>query len=166
MTVIPWTDEETNRLFELVKAGMTFSAIAREFPGRNRKACLGRYHRVLIKRGHIPNFRKRVLDDETPELMRNTAPKRAYRAKIPAPAVPKANVGFLLPAILPKPRKGPAIGILDVTGCRWALAEDASLAGGHAFCNAPQKDGRPYCAEHCEKARSTTPIKTRVKVAA
>lgn len=156
MNSIPWTEEETNRLFELVKAGKTFNEISTELPGRNRMACLGRYHRVLIKRGHIPNFRKRVLDSDRPELMRNTSPKRAYRPKVPAPATPKASVGFILPALpAPKPRKGRAVGILDVTGCRWPLEDNPALIGGRAFCNAPQKEGRSYCHEHCRANRST-----------
>ena len=161
-----WTAEQDARLEEMVKAGKSHSEIAAEL-GKSRNATLGRWHRILYKRGYIPNPRIRVADGMGPELARNTTPKRVYRPKIPAPAVASAGVGFVMPtlAIVPQQR-GPAVGILDVTGCKWPMEEDASLAGGHAFCNAPRKDGKPYCVEHAKRARSTVPVSTWLKRAA
>lgn len=161
-----WTPEMDARLEAMVKAGKSHSEIAAEL-GKSRNATLGRWHRILYKRGHIPNPRNRVADGMAPELSRNTTPKRVYRPKIPAPGVASSGVGFVMPALAIVPQqKGPAVGILDTTGCKWAVAEDASLAGGHAFCNAPRKAGKPYCAEHAAAAKSTIPVKTWLKRAA
>lgn len=163
MTAKPWTDEETDRLFEMVKAGKTFREIGLAI-GRQRLACLGRYHRVLVSRGHIPSPRKRVLDGIAAELSRNTTPKRTYNRVIPEPQVAAGGVGFIMPAIpAPKPRRGRAIGILDVTGCRWPVDDDARLAGGKAFCNAPQMPGRSYCPHHAAASRSVEGVKTWLK---
>lgn len=168
MTPRPWMPEEDARLFEMVAAGKSHSEIAREI-GRTRDATLGRYHRILVKRGHIPNFRNRVShsEDISPELLRNTTPKRAYHPKIPAPKVASNGVGFVMPtfAIVPA-RTGPAVGILDVTGCKWAIGEDATLPGRHAFCDEPRKAGKPYCAHHCKQAKSTVPVTTWLRSAA
>ena len=164
--VRPWTPEEDARLWELVAAGKSHSEIAIDL-GRPRNATLGRYHRILVKRGHIPNFRKRTITDTSPEALRNTAPKRVYRRKIPEPALPAAGVGFLLPALAIVPQqRGPAVGILDVTGCKWPVGKESGVAGSHTFCNCPRKAGKPYCAEHAKAARSTLPVKTWLKRAA
>lgn len=53
------------------------------------------------------------------------------------------------------PAARPACGILDVTGCRWPLAEEsASVIASTIFCNAPQCDGSAYCETHRKAARS------------
>lgn len=149
-----WTPEMDARLEELVRAGKSHSEIAAEF-GKSRNATLGRWHRILYKRGHIPNPRVRVADGMGPELSRNTTPKRVYRPKIPAPGVASGGVGFLLPAIVPAPSytEGAGVAITGLTGCKWPLREDASLTGGFAFCNDARKDPAcPYCAHHARLA--------------
>lgn len=159
-----WTEDETARLMDLFRAGHSFTQIGRILD-RPRNSCIGRYHRHMVKMGHVPI--KRTPDDNKPELMRNTTPKRQYRPSVPAPELPKAGVGFVMPmlAIVPA-QKGPAIGILDVTGCRWPLEDDPAVIGGRSFCNAPQKSGRSYCAAHCRASKSTEPVKTWLKAVA
>lgn len=149
-----WTPEMDARLEELVRAGKSFREIGSHF-GKSCNACLGRWHRILYKRGHIPNPRNRVSDGMDPELARNTTPKRVYRPKIPAPGVAAGGVGFLLPAIVPAPVRveGPGVAITDLTGCKWPIREDAALVGGFAFCNDDRKDvACPYCAYHAKRA--------------
>jgi len=157
MPNVPWTEEETTRLFELFKEGKSFSEIGRTI-GRDRQACIGRYHREMVKRGHVPTPRKRVLNDGTVE-------KRKYTRAIPEPQVAAAGVGFLLPAIAPViQQRGPLVGLLDVTGCKWPVAEDASLIGGQAFCNCPRDGKSSYCAEHAKRAVNpvTKPVPTSI----
>jgi GcrA cell cycle regulator len=148
----PWNADEIARLFDLFKEGKSFSEIAPEL-GRSRCSCIGVYHREMVKRGHVPTPRKRVLD--------GTVPKRVYTRAIPAPEVASAGVGFLFPAIAPViQQRGPLVGLLDVTGCKWPIAEDASLIGGQAFCNCARKPGKPYCSEHA--AMAYDPVKKPV----
>lgn len=160
----PWTTEETESLFALVADGKTFSEIE-AIIGRRRNACLGRYHRELIKRGHVPNAQKRILEglaSKPKQFGRDTVQKRQYTPTRALPDVPKDGVGFLLPAIpAPAPRTGPAKGILDVTGCKWPVEHDPSVIGSHAFCDAEKKDGSPYCAFHAAKA--FVPVKPLLK---
>ncbi len=47
-----------------------------------------------------------------------------------------------------RPRRvsGPC-GILDVTGCKWAIGFDQNVIGRQVFCNSPKQDER-YCELH------------------
>jgi hypothetical protein len=116
----PWTEEKTQQLASLLAQGRAYREIAEIF-GTTRNAIIGKVQRERIKRGHTSEPRKRVLS-----------------APPPKPA----------PATLPEPKRGPAVGLLDVTGCKWPVAKDASLIGGHAFCNHARAEGKPYCPYH------------------
>ncbi len=154
-----WTAEKIDKLMEMVVKGKTFPQIAHAL-GTTRNAALGKYHRIKVRRGHVPKPRKMVLEGmgSAPKAFdRDTVQKRQYTPSRKLPDVSKTGIGFLLPAIpAPAPRKGPARGILDVTGCKWPVAEDASLIGGKAFCNHALDDGSPYCAHHRRQAYDTT----------
>jgi hypothetical protein len=163
----PWTAEKTEQLFSLLEQGKSAREIGIIF-GMGRMAILGKAHREKIKRGHIPEPRKRILEGLgseriSPELFRHTAPKRVYTFRSqPKPST--EGVGFILPAApAPAPQAGPAVGLLDVTGCKWPVAEDPSLIGGKAFCNHAKADGSSYCPHHKQKARSTQPVSTWLK---
>jgi hypothetical protein len=79
-------------------------------------------------------------------------PKKEHRPAH-APSMPSSRVGFILPALpVPVPLSGPAVGLLDVTGCKWPIHEDASLIGGYAFCNHSKGDGSSYCEYHAREA--------------
>jgi GcrA cell cycle regulator len=157
-----WTQAEIEQVFALKAEGKSFSEIG-ALMGKKRLACLGVYHREQVRRGHVPIKREGL----SPELRRNTTPKRVYRPKIAPPALPATGVGFLLPALAIVPQqRGPAVGILDVTGCKWPVGADSGVAGSHTFCNCPKKPGKPYCAEHAARARSTLPVSTWLKRAA
>lgn len=159
-----WTTEEDELIVKMVRDGMTMAQIAAMFPGRSRNAVIGRYRRIREARGEPTNstgvvrvrrsFLDRISNDAdriSPQLLRNTTPKRRCEPRRAMPKVAKVGVGFLLPA-LPGPSRGSAVGILDVTGCRWPVGEDVNVAGRHTFCNA-ETDGSPYCAHHHERLK-------------
>lgn len=175
MSKYNWTPEALDRLFDLRASGLSFDKIG-PMMGVSKNAALGMHRRQCQKRGIVVPVihRKHILEalDEdririAPELKRDTIPKRKYTTASDRIRVSKEGVGFLLPAITPAvQQKGPAIGILDVTGCRWPLEDDPAVIGGRSFCNAPQKEGRSYCAHHCRASRSTEPVKTWLKAVA
>ena len=155
-----WTAERVDHLMAMFVEGKNFREIA-ETLGTTRNAALGKYHRERIKWGYTPTPRKKVLEGmgSAPKAFdRDTVQKRQYTPTRKLPDVSKEGIGFLLPAITPPAaRTGPAVGILDVTGCRWPIGKDASLIGSHAFCDAECREGSPYCAHHAAKA--STPAK-------
>jgi hypothetical protein len=129
----PWTEEKTQQLASLLAQGRAYREIAEIF-GTTRNAIIGKVQREKVKRGHSPEPRKTVFSR-------------------PRPAPATARAGFIMPAIpAPEPKRGPAVGLLDVTGCKWPVAKDASLIGGHAFCNHPKADGKPYCPYHVQES--------------
>ena len=152
-----WTQEMDDQLRKLAIDGWSMSQIAAQLGnGLSRNACIGRWHRLKTKDGtlRLPSKpHSRILETVSdgvarisPQLLRNTTPKRRCEPQRPMPKVAKVGLGFLLPA-LPEPPRGPAVGILDVTGCKWAVGEDASVPGRHTFCNS-ETDSSPYCAYH------------------
>jgi len=150
-----WTPQRIEQLTVLRREGRSFDAIGREM-GITRNAAIGKYQRLRQASGHVPAPRKRILEivsegkpEFCKELRYNTTPKRALTTRRNLPGVSKQGIGFLSPALTPPaPRTGPAVGILDVTGCQWPTGYDEAVAGRHTFCDAP-KDGKgPYCPYH------------------
>lgn len=140
-----WTIERIDILRRRKAEGKSSGFIAREI-GATRNAVIGKWIRIRAREGYIPK----------PKLRNMDAPKPKARPRL------AASAGILLPAVAPPPR-GPAVGILDVTGCKWAIGEDASLPGGHAFCNHTLKDGSPYCAYHTKQAIAPFSRELRLK---
>jgi hypothetical protein len=138
MNTFTWTPEAVEQMLHLWLAkGWSAGMIAREM-GTTKNSIIGKVHREQAKRG----FPKRP----SPIVAK---PKPYSRRK---PAVPDKPVGFVLRR---KPQKGVFVppegqlaSIVDVTGCRWAVRDDASFVGGHAFCNGPQAHGSAYCEHH------------------
>ena len=56
----------------------------------------------------------------------------------------------LRPVLVPSADR--SCGILDVTGCRWPIATDHDIIGGHAFCNHSTGAGKPYCEFHTRES--------------
>lgn len=148
-----WNIERIDILRQGVVAGKSFREISLEI-GCSRLAALGKWNRIRVREGHKPIPRNIVAETGvTPELMRNTSPKRVYNRATPAPGVASGGVGFILPAVAPPaPRSGPAVGIADVTGCKWPIGEDPAIPGGHTFCNHAKEDGKPYCEYHTRQS--------------
>jgi len=153
-----WTEEDIAQMFAMVGAGTSMADIAKHF-GCTRCAVIGLYRRERIKRGTLPPVmpRKRILIPETrrdPNPYRDTVDKGGGGRVMPMPTLPEEGLGFVLPPMDPAPEPAPApvtgapVGILDVTGCRWPVGEDASVIGTKTFCNGDKMDGSSYCREH------------------
>ena len=137
LLVNPWTEAETNRLFELAKEGHSFRVIAGEI-GRSRNSCIGHYHREASRRGHV--IRQKVLKRDVPK-------------ESPKPSLALAANVIRLRPLPPAPvRLGPAVGVLDVTGCRWPMAENSEVIGGWEFCDHPRDGQLVYCKHHAAVA--------------
>lgn len=144
-----WTMERVDKLFELAKEGFTFSQIGAAI-GCSRNAAIGKYNRIRVSRGvHVPTPRKIMLP-------RIAAPKKVIQAKpkvVPKPmpeVAPKA--ALVLRPVDASPPPGPRVGIVDVIGCRFPVADDAGIIGGIVLCNEPPDGEWIYCAHHASIA--------------
>ena len=69
---------------------------------------------------------------------------------------------------VPIPDESRLASIIDVTGCKWPVRDDAEFIGGIACCNHSTPDASPYCEYHAKKAKasySRTLIRETVKSA-
>lgn len=140
-----WTPERIARMRELLDKGFAFGLIAKEL-GCSRNSAIGKAHRLGVRTGRYPPI---------------TAPKRPPTRQ--EPSEPPLTGIFSLRPISPRrlvkpPPAAPAgvpAGILDVTGCRYAVGEDAKVAGRHLFCNAATGPDTSWCKHHA--AIVTTP---------
>lgn len=130
-----WTEEKIAEMHRLAKEGLPAPVIGRKL-GCSKNAVIGKLHRVKIRIGLKPERKH----PESP--YKSGAPKRKYtrrpKLEIVAPAADAA---------------GPC-GILDVTGCKWAVGFDKSVPGGHLFCNSEKHDER-YCEFHVKQSRAS-----------
>jgi hypothetical protein len=136
-----WTMERVDTLMTMAAEGKTFSQIGAVL-GVTRSCAIGKYQRIRVARGHVPTPRKRALAGEV-----------SARPRITTPTLAKGVTTPLRPALpVPVPLPGPAVGLLDVTGCKWPIHEDASLIGGYAFCNHGKEGDARYCPYHAREA--------------
>ena len=92
---------------------------------------------------------------KTHEQRKWTRPHRADAPPRPLPSIVAAS-GLSAP-LRAKPQKKPlppaadsACGIVDVTGCRYAVADAPLVPGGYLFCNAKPRAGSSYCECHAD----------------
>lgn len=145
MSISFWTMDRIDQLFDMIDVkAMSFGQVALVL-GCSRNAAIGKYSRVRYARG-IPAKapRKAVL---TP------AAKSPRQPRAPRPSV-AAKAAFVMPKIVVQPPPIPTtpVGIVDLTGCKFAIAEYPDVIGGHAFCNAAPDGDHPYCAYHFKVA--------------
>lgn len=174
----PWTPEAIDLMMKLVAEGHSMGEVGIAL-GRSRCSIIGKVQRERLKRGHVPIPRKPILvtlaDGSkrlSPQALRNTTPKRACEPQRQMPGVSTKGIGFLMPALTPPPpRTGPAVGILEVTGCQWPTGYDEAIPGRHTFCDAPKEGKGPYCPFHAaanvakpvpahERKRTIIPVTT------
>lgn len=124
-----WTDERIAELHRLAAEGLSAAEIGRKL-GCSKNAVIGKLHRVKVRTGITPE-------------RNSAAPKRKYIRRPKLEGV----------AALPPPPSRPC-GILEVTGCKWAIGSDNSVAGGHLFCNSEKHDER-YCTFHAQLSRAS-----------
>jgi len=174
MVLKEWTQKEIDQIFRMVSEGFSMSQIAATLEGRTRNAVIGKYMRVRMSRlGYTPTPRgpngkqlSELIDEPvriSPQLLRNTTPKRACEPRRPMPKVAKAGVGVIFKAPLVEPPKDGAVGILDVKGCKWAVGENPKIYGGHVFCNHETDGKSPYCAYHHKQGKAQPIAKGAVK---
>jgi len=153
-----WTPDLVEKILAMNAAGDSAGIIAREI-GTTRNAVIGKLMRVKIQLGtYAPTGPREPILERiesrragiSPELLRNTTPKRPQNPRRCLPKVPTTGIGFRLPALklIPKPVRTSTVGLLDATGCLWAVGHDPRVIGGHTFCNHPKRDGSSYCEEH------------------
>ena len=160
-----WTIDRVDTLMTMAAEGKTFSQIGAVL-GVTRSCAIGKYQRIRVARGHVPTPRKRVLSGEAPAPRK--VPSSRKLPSMPATASTVAPMPAKIALPVPAPLSGPAVGLLDVTGCKWPLHEDASLIGGYAFCNHDKDEGSSYCPYHAREAvadYSRTLIDRTVKAA-
>ncbi len=158
MTPFAWTDDRITAMRNMLAEGHSAAAVAAAL-GVSRNAVIGKVMR--IEQSTNERWARRTRTKRGPRNVQQPDAVRAPR-KIPAPLAPSVNVLPLLkplPAMKPTPKPaiayvpGKPVGILDVTGCRWAVGERADVIGKHVFCNARKVGGTEYCAFH-DQAKS------------
>jgi GcrA cell cycle regulator len=155
-----WTDERVETMRDLLAKGWPCGKVAAHL-GCSRNAVIGKAHRIEASEG-IKLTRR--TGTKTGPHKRVLAPGAAYRKPRAEPRrTPRSsddNRGALLiPAKPAKPAyvPGTPVGILDVTGCKWAVSESPDVIGRHLFCNAPKAEGHDrYCPHHAEMNVSKT----------
>lgn len=143
-----WTPERIETALRLQRDGYSTSSIAHHL-GTTKNSVIGKLHRVKIARGHKP---KRLCEIERNE-------RRQRRKRMLTLADRAESVSRYVSPPIPKPDEGMLASIVDVTGCRFPVREDASFVGGQAFCNHAQDGNSPYCAYHHKVTSYKAPAK-------
>lgn len=139
-----WNAAQVEELMALWRQGLTSYEIARHF-GITRNSVMGRLHREkkrMADKGQSIE-RRRVANE-------GTITKRRYTRREPMLTLP-SSAGSVMRIVEPAPAvpdQGQLASIVDVTGCRYAVREDADFIGGQAFCNHAQREGSSYCEYH------------------
>jgi hypothetical protein len=156
-----WTQDEDDKLVELIEKGLSHSRIASEL-GKTRNACIGRAHRLQGK--GVP-IEKKANPKGKAEAARhmNSVKKQKEPAKAPGPMKGTfSKFGYYVASGDSKPPReiapehvveGPVVDKpiyeLGACECRWPTAR--SPDGLQLFCSAPTGDVmRQYCAQHRE----------------
>lgn len=133
-----WTEERILEAIRLQQTGWTTYQIAAHFRV-SRNAVCGKLFREKARRGLTTPVSR----------PRKPSPADKRKRKEPMLTVPERASFVFPPVSLPAvvPDEGRYASIVDVTGCKWPVKEDASFVGGHAFCNA-ETGGKVYCEHH------------------
>jgi hypothetical protein len=133
-----WTEARIEEMLTMWSTGYTTYQMAAHF-GVSRNTICGKLHRVKIARGILeakPRVRRPSTTDKPRKERKMTLPDRAGFVFAKSP-----------PIAVAVPDEVQLASILDVTGCRWPVKDDASFIGGVAFCN-HGTDGKTYCPYH------------------
>ena len=161
-----WTDEIVAEMKRLLKDGLSCTQVGARL-GCSRNAVIGKVHRIEHATGekwfraqgtrHGPHNRppgaeprKRPARLETPRLglvspLNEPKPPRLFQRR--AQPLPGAITLKGEKPVAP----GTECGILQASGCRWAVGYDHTVIGGHIFCNAEVAEGQRYCDDHHRK---------------
>lgn len=161
-----WTAELVGEMKRLLKDGLSCTQVGARL-GCSRNAVIGKVHRIERATGE-----KWFRAEGTRYGHQNRAPGAEPRKK-PERAVPPQIVVVAAPSQpeqpRPLPRRAPPLpvaitppgikpvalgsecGILQTSGCRWAVGFDHKVIGRHIFCNAEVPEGQSYCDAHRSK---------------
>jgi GcrA cell cycle regulator len=162
-----WTDEEKQRLTELVSQGWTFSRIG-EHLGRGKNAAIGQAHRLKLQCKNPPC----IIRKKKPRLPKDivmVAPTLKVELKSPPLVSAKIISGTEMPIsvpqrrledivlsieelfdeIAPPPRTDGLLDLMDLRHdtCRFPFSDPSKSDFG--FCGEPVKPGKPYCPRCC-----------------
>jgi GcrA cell cycle regulator len=150
-----WTPELIDQMLSLLDSGLSTLQVARKL-GTTKNSVIGKAHRERVKRGLPANIRPLKRKPSITDISR---PPRQRRKKVQLSlALPERadsvspRVSPIVTVSEPAPDLGRLASIVDVTGCRFHVRDDADFVGGVAFCNHPQKEGSSYCPYHAQKA--------------
>jgi hypothetical protein len=146
MSAFQWTPELIDHMLSLLDGGLSTAQVARQM-GITKNSIIGKAHRERVKRGLPaairPPKRRPSLTDIKP---------RRKKVQLSLALDSAVRVSPIVTVPEPAPDLGQLASIVDVTGCRFHVRDDADFVGGVAFCNHDQKEGSSYCAYHARKA--------------
>jgi GcrA cell cycle regulator len=143
---IDWTPAQVDELISLWRQGRTSYELAAHF-NVTRNSIMGKLHREKLRRAETDPIERRAVANT------GTITKRRYtrrEAMLTLPSSAGSVMRIVEPAPTP-PDQGQLASIVDVTGCRWPVADNPDFIGGVAFCNHEQRDGSPYCPYHARE---------------
>jgi GcrA cell cycle regulator len=152
-----WTPELIDQMLSLLDSGLSTAQVARQM-GTTRNSVIGKAHRERVKRGLPAAIRplKRkpsITDISRPPRQRRTKVQLSLALPERAESV-SPSVSPIVTVSEPAPDLGQLASIVDVTGCRWPVRDDADFVGGVAFCNHSQDEGSSYCPYHRAKNKA------------
>lgn len=137
-----WTPEQIATLKRMYADGATYADISKAI-GFGVATCQQKASRIgLPSRGFVHYARTKS----------NNKP-RGFR--------PKLVEGIEAPSL------DLVAGILDVTGCKWPVGENAATPGRHLFCNHDVEGGGSYCPYHARivfSKAAPVPLEKRAKI--
>lgn len=152
-----WSEDQDSQLIELIKEGLSASAIANQIGGRSRNAVIGRVHRLSEKLGDdslhlaVPHGRHARVGVKT---TRKRKPRPPRKVKQPEE---KAIVEWKPPEVS-RPEGGYTVLTRSNWMCKWPIDR---VNNQFLFCGQPRKDWGPgstdetcgpYCEEHTKLA--------------
>jgi hypothetical protein len=140
-----WTPETIEELLRRYRLGHTATEIGAHF-GVTKNTIIGKVDRELIKSGErVPR-----------QVKSDTVSKRKYTRRESMLTLPSRalSVSAYVSPPVAVPDEGQLASIVDVTGCRWPVRDDAAFVGGQAFCNHAQDGASSYCPYHKQASQA------------
>lgn len=139
---MPFSDEDRDRIAGMLKAGWSRSRIGKVL-NLSRSAMSGRIFRDAKLRAIVPPPRppakpreRRLSVPSIPIAKKHKSAPEAVRKEPPPP--------------VPEMRRVPLVD-LERGECKWPVAMDSTVPGGHLFCGAATKDLQGWCPYHIHR---------------
>lgn len=140
---MPWTDEDVNRLVELVDRGLSALQIGQRMK-RTRNQVMGKVHRLHLQLHGAQTVRP----VRGPRLSR-----REVSLAVSLPAIETSGDEGRKPLVTPLDppkfdRVTDAVMHLEPRHCRWPIGDPQGARGEFTFCCEPRAMLSPYCQFH------------------